>query len=119
LIEPNRTFIRRSSIQNGGPVGAFSIGWFHKSIRDYIVNGIVSGTVDSGNDNGYNGEYAGFTILRAANAGTATVEGWEFSDQQQFTFLPGLLKGLSGMANFTRLEPKAILAEVTRGAREK
>jgi TonB-dependent receptor len=86
------------------PVGAFSIGWFQKSIRDYIVTGIVSGTVDSGNDNGYNGEYAGFTILRASNAGTATVKGWEFSYQQQFTFLPGLLKGLSGMANFTRLE---------------
>ena len=86
------------------PVGAFSIGWFHKSIRDYIVSGIVSGTVDSGNDNGYNGEYAGFTILRASNAGTATVKGWEFSYQQQFTFLPGILKGLSGMANFTRLE---------------
>jgi len=86
------------------PVGAFSIGWFHKSIRDYIVNGIVSGTVDAGSDNGYNGEYAGFTILRAANAGTATVEGWEISYQQQFTFLPGVLKGLSGMANFTLLE---------------
>ena len=50
------------------PVGTFSIGWFHKTIRDYIVNGIVSGTVESGSDNGYNGEYAGFTILRASNA---------------------------------------------------
>jgi iron complex outermembrane recepter protein len=86
------------------PVGAFSVGWFHKTIRDYIVNGIVSGTIDTGSDNGYNGEYAGFTILRAANAGTATVQGWEFSYQQQFTFLPGVLKGLSGLANFTMLE---------------
>lgn len=86
------------------PVGAFSAGWFQKTIRDYIANGIVSGTVDAGNDNSYNGEYAGFTILRAANAGEATVQGWEFSYQQQFTFLPGVLKGLSGMANFTLLD---------------
>jgi len=68
------------------------------------VNGINSGTIESGNENGYNGEYAGFTILRTANAGTAIVQGWEFSYQQQYSFLPGLLKGLSGMANFTILE---------------
>ncbi|MDO8545388.1 MAG: TonB-dependent receptor [Opitutaceae bacterium] len=86
------------------PVGAFSVGWFHKKIEDYIVNGIDSGTIASGNDNGYNGEYSGFTMLRSANAGTATVQGWEFSYQQQFTFLPGWLKGLSGLANFTVLE---------------
>ncbi len=86
------------------PVGALSIGWFHKTIQDYIVNGIVSGTVGTGTDNGYNGEYPGFSILQSANAGTATVEGWEVSYQQQFTFLPGVLKGLSGMVNYTRLE---------------
>jgi len=86
------------------PVGVISVGWFHKTIRDYIVNGINSGTIESGNENGYNGEYAGFTILRTANAGTAIVQGWEFSYQQQYSFLPGLLKGLSGMANFTILE---------------
>jgi outer membrane receptor protein involved in Fe transport len=37
----------------------------------------------------------------SANAGTAVVQGWEFSYQQQFTFLPGLLRGLSGSANYT------------------
>ncbi len=86
------------------PVGAFSAGWFHKDIRDYIVTGIESGTVATGSGNGYNGEYAGFTLLRATNAGTAVVQGWEFSYQQQLTFLPGVLKGLSGMANYTVLD---------------
>ncbi|MEY3609050.1 MAG: hypothetical protein RLZZ447_1838 [Verrucomicrobiota bacterium] len=85
------------------PVGLFSVGWFHKRIRDYIVGGIVGGTVGTGTDNGFNGEYAGFTVLRSANAGTATVQGWEFSYQQQFTFLPGWLRGLSGMANYSVL----------------
>jgi TonB-dependent receptor len=63
------------------PVGMFSAGWFHKDIRDYIVSGIVSGVVEGGPDNGYNGEYEGFTRLRSANAGTAIVQGWEFSYQ--------------------------------------
>ncbi len=86
------------------PVGNLSIGWFHKTINDYIVTGIDSGTVGSGSNNGYNGQYEGFRRLSTANAGTATVQGWEFSYQQQFTFLPGLLKGLSGNANYTIID---------------
>ncbi len=83
------------------PVGNFSVGWFHKTIENYIVNGVISGTVGPGNDNGFNGQYEGLTILRTSNAGTAIVQGWEFSYQQQFTFLPGFLKGLSAQANFS------------------
>jgi iron complex outermembrane recepter protein len=86
------------------PAGNLSIGWFHKTIKDYIVNGVISGTVATGADNGYGGEYGGFTLLSSTNAGTAIVQGWEFSYQQQFTFLPGLLKGLSALANFTLLD---------------
>ena len=55
-------------------------------IADYIVSGTEAGTVASGSDNGYNGEYAGFTRLTSGNAGTATIRGWEFTYQQQFTF---------------------------------
>ncbi len=86
------------------PVGSLSVGWFHKTIKDYIVTGINSGTVGSGTDNGYNGEYGGFTLLRAANAGTAVVQGWEFGYQQQFTFLPRFLKGLRGFANLAVID---------------
>jgi len=83
------------------PVGNFSVGWFHKTIKDYIVTGTNAGIVAGGTDNGYNGEYEGFTRLISANAGTAIAQGWEFSYQQQFTFLPGFLRGLSGSANYT------------------
>ncbi len=86
------------------PVGQLSVGWFHKTITDYIGTGILGGTVPAGNDNGYNGEYAGYTILSSSNLGTAYVQGWEVSYQQQFTFLPGLLKGLSLAANYTTLD---------------
>jgi len=86
------------------PVGSLSVGFFQKSIRDYIITGTNVGTVPSGNDNGFNGEYSGFTLLSSSNAGTATVNGWEFAYQQQFTFLPGLLKGLGASLNYTLLE---------------
>ncbi len=86
------------------PVGNLSVGFFHKTIRDFIVRNINSGTVPTGTDNGFNGEYPGFTLLTSANAGTAYVQGWEFSYQQQFTGLPGLLKGLSGSVNYTRID---------------
>ena len=86
------------------PVGSLSVSWFHKTIKDYFVNGVLAGTVGSGADNGYNGEYSGFTILTRDNLGTAIVQGWELAYQQQFTFLPGLLKGLGISANTTILD---------------
>ena len=86
------------------PVGNLSVSWFRKSIRDYIITGTNVGTVPSGNENGFNGEYSGFNLLSSSNAGTATVNGWEFAYQQQFTFLPGLLKGLGASLNYTLLE---------------
>ena len=86
------------------PVGNMSVSWFDKRITDYFVSGILSGTVPSGPDNGYNGEYAGFSLLTTRNLGSARVRGWELSYQQQFTFLPGWLRGLGGGANFTFLD---------------
>jgi TonB-dependent receptor len=85
------------------PVGSVSVGWFHKTIEDYFVNNVPSGTVPTGPDNGYNGEYEGFEILTSANLGGAVVQGWELSYQQQFTFLPGLLRGFGLSANYTYL----------------
>ncbi|MBI5691614.1 MAG: TonB-dependent receptor [Verrucomicrobia bacterium] len=86
------------------PVGNFSVGFFHKTIREFIVRNINVGTIPTGTDNGYNGEYGGWTLFTSANAGTAYVQGWEFSYQQQFTFLPGFLKGLSGSFNYTIID---------------
>jgi iron complex outermembrane receptor protein len=86
------------------PAGNLTVGWFHKTIRDFIVSGISSGTIGTGRDNGYDGEYGGFTRLSSANAGTAYVQGWEISYQQQFTSLPGLLKGLGTSINLTAID---------------
>ncbi len=85
------------------PVGNLSAGWFRKEIKDYIVSGIAQGTIATGANNGYGGEYGGYTLLTSTNAGTAYVQGWELSYQQQFTFLPGLWRGLGFGANYTRI----------------
>jgi len=86
------------------PVGSLSVGWFHKSIRDYIVSNQEIRTIPSGADNGYNGEYANWTEYSSLNAGNAISEGWEFAYRQQFTFLPGLLKGLAASFNYTWID---------------
>ncbi len=86
------------------PVGNVSVGWFHKEIRDFIVTGIDGGTVAAGANNGFDGEYSGFALRTSSNAGTAFVQGWEFAYQQQLTFLPGALRGLSFLANYTVLD---------------
>ncbi|MBI5693897.1 MAG: TonB-dependent receptor [Verrucomicrobia bacterium] len=85
------------------PAGLLSVGYFKKNIRDYIVTQEV-GIVPFGPDNGFDGFYEGYRFFTSVNGGTANVRGWEFDYRQQFTFLPGLLRGLGLMANYTRLE---------------
>ncbi len=86
------------------PVGSLTVGWFHKTINDYIVRGQEIGIVGTGADNGYDGEYPGWSERTAINANTIVAQGWEFAYQQQFTFLPGLLKGLAASANYTWID---------------
>lgn len=85
------------------PVGQFSIGYFRKDLNDFLVTRSI-GIVGSANDNGFSGDYAGFTINGPSNAGKAKVDGWEANYQQQFTFLPGVLRGLGFSANYTKLD---------------
>ncbi|MBI4625886.1 MAG: TonB-dependent receptor, partial [Verrucomicrobia bacterium] len=85
------------------PAGLVTIGFFEKDIRDYILTTDI-GTIGSGGDNGYAGDYSGYIIRSRTNAGTAEVKGWEVDYRQQFTFLPGLLKGFELAANYTQLK---------------
>jgi outer membrane receptor protein involved in Fe transport len=79
-----------------------SAGVFQKDIRDFIYSD-SGAVVPTGANNGFDGQYAGYTIIRQANGGGAKVRGLELSYQQQFTFLPGGLGGFGGFANYTRL----------------
>jgi TonB-dependent receptor len=84
------------------PVGSLSIGAFYKKISGFIVASDM-GAIASGPDNGFSGAYDGYTLYSQFNGGDATVRGLELAWQQQFTFLPGFLKGLGAFANYTLL----------------
>ena len=84
------------------PVGQFSVGFFHKQIKDYISS-LNMGAIGSNTDNGFGGQYGGYILTEAVNIGSAYVQGWEFNYQQQFSFLPGFLRGFGVQANETIL----------------
>ena len=79
------------------------MGYFRKDVADFLVTRSI-GIVESGTDNGFGGDYAGFTINGPSNAGKAKIDGFEFNYQQQFTFLPGILRGFGFSANYTKLQ---------------
>jgi len=86
------------------PVGSLTVGWFHKSIEDFIITNQEVGIIGGGLDNGYDGEYEGWIERTSINSGTAIAQGWEFAYQQQLTFLPGALKGLSASFNYSLVD---------------
>lgn len=84
------------------PVGQLAIGYFRKDIAGFIFTD-RGGVIGSGATNGYNGSYPGYTLISSRNGGSAQIDGLELNYQQQFSFLPGALRGLGGFANYTRL----------------
>lgn len=85
-------------------IGQVSAGVFLKQISNYFRS--FQSTVPSGPDNGFGGEYAGWTITQNRNIGSARIRGIELNYQQQYTFLPGALRGLGSFANYTYLDTK-------------
>jgi TonB-dependent receptor len=80
--------------------GVLTVSGFEKKITDYILNATL-GEVPSGPDNGYEGNFAGYTLIGPRNAGDAKVRGFELDFRQRLAFLPGALKGLVFAANYT------------------
>jgi iron complex outermembrane receptor protein len=85
------------------PAGTVSVGLFQKEIKNFIFTA-GGATVGSGQDNGFDGDYAGYSLTTQYNGGGAKVRGLELNYSQQFTFLPGFLSGLGAYGNYTRME---------------
>ncbi len=85
------------------PAGVVSVGLFQKQLHDFIftAGGL---TVGNGADNGFGGDYAGYTLTTQYNGGGAKVRGIELNYSQQFAFLPGWLSGFGVYGNLTRME---------------
>jgi iron complex outermembrane recepter protein len=99
------------------PAGLISVSFFKKDIKDYIITQEV-GVIPFGDDNGYDGNYGGYRLFTSVNAGNAMVKGWEFDYRQQFTFLPGLFRGLGLAGNYTRLETEGNFGATFRTTNE-
>ncbi|MBI5380398.1 MAG: TonB-dependent receptor [Opitutae bacterium] len=84
------------------PVGLISAGVFLKEIKNYTRS--FPTVIGSGSDNGFGGEYAGWTLNQTRNVGSARIRGFEVNYSQQYTSLPGFLRGFGTNANFTYLD---------------
>jgi TonB-dependent receptor len=85
------------------PIGVVSANVFLKEIQQFIFS-TRGQIIGAGPDNGYGGDYEGWELRSQANGGRARVRGVELNYQQQFSFLPGVLRGFGAFANYTRLQ---------------
>jgi TonB-dependent receptor len=87
--------------------GLVSLTAFRKNVTDVLSgNNFTNGVVGQGTDNGFDGLYAGYSIISARNIGKETLTGLEFDFNQRLTFLPGELKGLALRGNFSLISAK-------------
>lgn len=85
------------------PAGVVGVSYYKLDIKDMQATGF---TVDP-EDIGFSpDDYAGYEFRTAGNMpGTSTNEGLILEYNQQLTFLPGALKGLSLRGSYTRIRP--------------
>ena len=85
------------------PVGLLSASVFRKFVEDFQFSD-QSQVVGGGANNGFEGQYEGYRISTFSNGGNARYQGLELVYQQQFTFLPGYLRGLGLSLNYTYMQ---------------
>ncbi|MEO6243811.1 MAG: TonB-dependent receptor [Opitutaceae bacterium] len=78
-----------------GATSKLEIGWFRKTVTNYIITS--QETIEPGNDNGFDGQYAGYLLNTQDNGGKGEFEGFEFSARQglqrYLKFLPEVARG--------------------------
>lgn len=79
-------------------LGIISGGLFYKKINKFQYNSVFALT---GNEFEGAARYEGWRWFRTLNGDDANVFGAELNVQANLTFLPGVLKGISVMANYT------------------
>jgi TonB-dependent receptor len=86
------------------PAGRLTLGWFSKKITNYIINEVSA--IPPGDDNGFEGQYAGWELRTQSNGGTGRFAGVELAAQQSLRphlrFLPERLRGWDVFANYTK-----------------
>ena len=90
------------------PAGLISVGAFRKDISDFISRNTT--VIETGADNGFNGQYAGFDLNTTDNLGSAKIEGYEVNYNQQLTWLPKPFNAVRIFGNLTRLKTSGTYA---------
>lgn len=85
-------------------LGILSAGVFYKKIDKFQYNSVTNIT---GNEFAGADKYAGWRYYQVLNGNTANVYGVELNAQANLTFLPGILKGFTILANYTYAHSKA------------
>ena len=96
------------------PMGMISVGLFRKDLTDFVFRQEM-GVVGAGPDNGFGGQYAGYDLISNGNGGRGRVDGIELSYLQQLTFLPGALRGLTVLLNYTHLRASGDYGQASSG----
>jgi TonB-dependent receptor len=86
-------------------LGVFTVGVFHKDIKDFIFSQVIPG----GAPNGVN------SLTTPLNGDSATVTGLEVDMQQNFTSLPPPFDGFGVYANLTLTESESTLGGSRQG----
>jgi iron complex outermembrane recepter protein len=86
------------------PSGTLSIGWFSKTITNYIINDVS--IIEAGDDNGFDGQYAGYELRTQDNGGEGRFAGVEIAGRQQLQgylkFLPEVARNWGVFFGYTR-----------------
>jgi TonB-dependent receptor len=82
--------------------GSITASLFRKDIQNYFQN--TTFVLPGGADNGYDGEYEGYTVTEQRNiADTTRTDGFELGYQQALRFLPGILRNFTASASYTHV----------------
>jgi TonB-dependent receptor len=87
--------------------GVLSATVYRKSITNYI--NAVSFIVPPGADNGFDGDYVGYRLNTRDNVGTAKIDGYEISYNQNFRSLPSFWRNFTAFTTYTHLIVKGDL----------
>lgn len=80
-----------------GTVGVLSAGFFYKKLDNFIFNRTFDAQVQG----------VDLELTQAQNGESANLAGFEIAYQQNLTFLPGVLKGITAYANYTFTQSNA------------
>ncbi len=86
------------------PAGTVTLGVFKKTITNYIINDITN--IEAGNDNGFDGQYAGYELRTQENGGKGQFEGMEVSVRQglqpHLKALPEMFRGWDVFGSYSK-----------------